>query len=99
MQTDNQKIEPVDSSSQNLEIDKPDRHPSMVLTWPFAILGRKTLGLVDNLGAAAIFLAKAFVMIFRVRQIPGIVLQCRILQNFALIHYLKSSLRPMIMSI
>ncbi|MCG6980566.1 MAG: MlaE family lipid ABC transporter permease subunit [Deltaproteobacteria bacterium] len=47
----------------------------MVLTWPFAILGRKTLGLVDNLGAAAIFLAKAFVMIFRVRQIPGIVLQ------------------------
>ena len=75
MQTDNQKIEPVDSSSQNLETDKPDRHPGMVLTWPFAILGRKTLGLVDNLGAAAIFLAKAFVMIFRVRQIPGIVLQ------------------------
>ena len=75
MQTDNQKIEPVDSSSQNLETDKPDRYPGMVLTWPFAILGRKTLGLVDNLGAAAIFLAKAFVMIFRVRQIPGIVLQ------------------------
>ena len=75
MQTDNQKIEPVDSSSQNLETDKPDRHPGKVLTWPFATVGRKTLGLVDNLGSAAIFLAKAFVMIFRVRQIPGIVLQ------------------------
>ena len=75
MQTDNQKIEPVDSSSQNLETDKPDRHPGMVLTWPFVIVGRKTLGLVDNLGSAAIFLAKAFVMIFRVRQIPGIIQQ------------------------
>jgi phospholipid/cholesterol/gamma-HCH transport system permease protein len=75
VQTDNQKIEPVDSSSQNLETDKPDRHPGMVLAWPFATVGRKTLGLVDNLGSAAIFLAKAFVMIFRVRQIPGIMQQ------------------------
>ena len=47
----------------------------MVVTWPFASLGGKAVGWVNNLGGAAIFLLKAFFMIFRPRQIPAIVQQ------------------------
>ena len=62
-------------NSNNSDADKPAYRPLMILTWPFSTVGRKTVDLVNNLGAAAIFLAKAFLMIFRMRQIPGIIQQ------------------------
>jgi len=65
----------VNATGQDREADKADRHPATLLAWPFAFIGRKAVDLVNNLGAAAIFLAKAFLMIFRVRQIPGIIQQ------------------------
>jgi phospholipid/cholesterol/gamma-HCH transport system permease protein len=40
--------------------------------YPFTAIGRVTMSLVNNLGAAAIFLARAFAMIFRPRQVPEI---------------------------
>ena len=45
------------------------------LTRPFAVFGRKVISWVDHMGAAAIFLGKACVMIFRPKQIPGIIQQ------------------------
>ena len=42
---------------------------------PVAALGRAVLGWVNELGAAAIFLFKAFLMIFRRRQLPRIIQQ------------------------
>jgi phospholipid/cholesterol/gamma-HCH transport system permease protein len=54
---------------------KSPRKPTILLTWPFVSVGRKTIDLVNDLGAATIFLAKAFVNIFRLKQIPGIVQQ------------------------
>lgn len=65
----------MNSISQDPDEDKVARQPTMLLTWPFAFLGRKAVAWVDSLGAAAIFLAKAFVTIFRLKQIPGIVQQ------------------------
>jgi phospholipid/cholesterol/gamma-HCH transport system permease protein len=41
----------------------------------FDFFGRKTISLNNNLGAMAIFFLRAFVMIFRIRQIPEIVQQ------------------------
>jgi len=54
---------------------KSPRKPTLLLAWPFVSVGRKTIDLVNDLGAATIFLAKAFVSIFRLKQIPGIVQQ------------------------
>ncbi len=65
----------MNSISQDPDEDKVARQPTMLLTWPFAFLGRKAVAWVDSLGGAAIFLAKAFVTIFRLKQIPGIVQQ------------------------
>ncbi len=65
----------MNSNGQDLEADKLARQPAMLLTWPFATVGRKAVDLVNNLGAAAIFLAKAFLMVFRARQIHGIIQQ------------------------
>jgi phospholipid/cholesterol/gamma-HCH transport system permease protein len=62
-------------NSNNSNADKPARQPFMLMAWPFATMGRKTISLVNNLGAAAIFLVKAFLMIFRPKQIAGIVQQ------------------------
>ncbi len=55
--------------------DQAIKQPAKFLTLPFASLGGKAVGWVNNLGAAAIFLAKAIVMIFRPKQIPGIIQQ------------------------
>jgi phospholipid/cholesterol/gamma-HCH transport system permease protein len=44
-------------------------------TRPFAALGERVIGWVNELGAAAIFLFKAFIMIFRPKQLPGIIHQ------------------------
>ena len=41
--------------------------------FPFTAIGRATMSLVNNLGAAAIFFARAFGMIFRPKQLPEIV--------------------------
>jgi len=41
--------------------------------FPFTAIGRVTMSLVNNLGAAAIFFARAFGMIFRPKQLPEIV--------------------------
>ena len=51
------------------------RQPGTFLTRPFAAFGRKVISWVDHMGAATIFLAKACVMIFRPKQIPGIIQQ------------------------
>ena len=45
------------------------------LTRPFAGFGRKVISWVDHMGAATIFLGKACIMIFRPKQIPGIIQQ------------------------
>ena len=70
-----QETEPMNSSGQNPDVDGPAIEQPMLLAWPFVTVGRKTISLVNNLGAAAIFLAKAFLMIFRTRQVPGIIQQ------------------------
>jgi len=75
VQREQQETQPINAAGQDLQADKADRHPAMVLAWPLAFLGRKAVDVVNNLGAAAIFLAKAFLMVFRVRQIPGIIQQ------------------------
>ena len=65
----------MNPNGQNPDVDEPAIEPPMLLAWPFVTVGRKTISLVNNLGAAAIFLAKAFLMIFRTRQLPGIMQQ------------------------
>jgi phospholipid/cholesterol/gamma-HCH transport system permease protein len=47
----------------------------LILTLPLAALGRKTIDLINNFGAAAIFLGKSFLMIFRPKQLNGIIQQ------------------------
>ena len=49
--------------------------PGTFLTRPLAGLGRKVVSWVDHMGAAAIFLGKACIMIFRPKQIPAIIQQ------------------------
>ena len=44
-----------------------------LLTYPFAYLGRKVITLVSEMGAMAIFFMKAFLMIFRPKQVPMII--------------------------
>ena len=51
------------------------RQPATFLTRPFAAFGRKVISWVDHMGAATIFLGKACIMIFRPKQIPGIIQQ------------------------
>ena len=66
--------------TESMNAPNPDEEKTsipliLLLTWPFASVGSKTIDLVNNLGAAIIFLAKAFVSIFRLKQIPGIIQQ------------------------
>ena len=65
----------MNPNGHNPDVDESAIEQPMLLAWPFVTVGRKTISLVNNLGAAAIFLAKAFLMIFRRRQIPGIIQQ------------------------
>jgi phospholipid/cholesterol/gamma-HCH transport system permease protein len=65
----------TESANNNPTEDQALEQPSMVLTSPFASLGSKTISWVNNLGAAAIFLGKAFLMIFRPKQLGGIIQQ------------------------
>jgi len=41
--------------------------------FPFTAIGRVIISLVNNLGAAAIFFVRAFIMIFQPRQLPEII--------------------------
>jgi phospholipid/cholesterol/gamma-HCH transport system permease protein len=43
--------------------------------FPFAFLGRKAIALISEVGAMAIFLLKAFLMIFQPKQLPMIIQQ------------------------
>ena len=47
----------------------------MVLTWPFAAIGRAAIRWSSNLGASAIFLFLAILKIFRPKQVPKIIQQ------------------------
>ena len=49
--------------------------PGMVLTWPFAFIGRAAIGWTNNLGASAIFLLLALLKIPRPKQLSKIVQQ------------------------
>jgi len=48
---------------------------SLLLTRPFDSLGKKAVGWANNLGAVAIFFSRAFLMIFRPRQVSAIIQQ------------------------
>ena len=63
------------SHEQDLVENEVTRQPGTFVTRPFAALGRKVISWVDHMGAAAIFLGKACIMIFRPKQIPGIIQQ------------------------
>lgn len=65
----------TNSNGQNPGENEIIQQPGTPITRPFASLGRKAIGWVDNLGAATIFLGKAVLMIFRPKQIPGIIQQ------------------------
>lgn len=49
--------------------------PAMLLTRPFAVLGRTAISWVNNLGASTVFFYLAFQRIFRPKQLPRIVEQ------------------------
>jgi phospholipid/cholesterol/gamma-HCH transport system permease protein len=49
--------------------------PAMLLTRPFAVLGRTAISWVNNLGASTVFFYLAFLRIFRPKQLPKIVEQ------------------------
>jgi phospholipid/cholesterol/gamma-HCH transport system permease protein len=51
------------------------RSPSRLLAEPFALVGRKTISWIDNLGASTIFLSRAFLKIFRPKQFFKIIEQ------------------------
>ena len=70
-----QETEPMNPEGQNPDVDESASQEPVLLARPFTNVGRRTISLVNNLGAATIFLAKAFLMIFQPRQIPGIVQQ------------------------
>ena len=65
----------TNSHDQDLVENEVTRQPGTFVTRPFAALGRKVMSWVDHMGAAAIFLGKACIMIFRPKQIPGIIQQ------------------------
>ncbi|MGD8255206.1 MAG: ABC transporter permease [Syntrophobacterales bacterium] len=65
----------TNSHDQDRVENEVTRQPGTFVTRPFAAFGRKVISWVDHMGAAAIFLGKACIMIFRPKQIPGIIQQ------------------------
>jgi len=63
------------SHDQDPDENEVTGQPGTFLTRPLAVFGRKVISWVDHMGAAAIFLGKACVMIFQPKQIPGIIQQ------------------------
>ncbi len=58
-----------------METESRVRQPLVSLLAPFHLLGKGTIQLVNNLGAAAIFFGKSFLLIFRSKQLPEIIQQ------------------------
>ena len=65
----------INEDSQSLPKGEARWPLVMVLTWPFAAIGRAAIRWSSNLGASAIFLFLAILKIFRPRQIPKIIQQ------------------------
>ena len=65
----------LNADSQNLSKGKARWQLGRLLARPFAVIGRAAISLVDNLGAASIFLLLAFLKILRPKQAPKIVQQ------------------------
>jgi phospholipid/cholesterol/gamma-HCH transport system permease protein len=63
------------ANNQSSPGDKPRRQAGLLLTSPFALIGRGTIRWVGNLGAASIFFLLALLMIFRPKQLPKILQQ------------------------
>ena len=63
------------AENDNAAEGEPLGQASPALLSPITSLGEKATGWVKSLGAAAIFLGKAFVMIFRPKQMAGIIHQ------------------------
>lgn len=65
----------TNSHDQDPGANEGTGQPGTFLTRPLAGFGRKVISWVDHMGAATIFLGKACIMIFRPKQIPGIIQQ------------------------
>jgi phospholipid/cholesterol/gamma-HCH transport system permease protein len=65
----------VRENGQSLSRGKARGSVGVLLTTPFAVIGRGAIGWVKNLGGAAIFLLLAFLLVFRPKQIPKILQQ------------------------
>lgn len=65
----------LDGDRNGLTAGKYPWHIGMLLTKPFAFLGRNTINLVNGLGASAIFLVLAFVKILHPKQWAKIIQQ------------------------
>ena len=64
---------PLDPEERNPEEDKALWRPVMLLTRPFAGIGRAAIGWTNNLGAAAIFLLLAVLKILQPKQLIKVV--------------------------
>ena len=65
----------INEDSQSLPKGEARWPLVMVLTWPFAAIGRAAIRWSSNLGASAIFLFLAILKIFRPKQVPKIIQQ------------------------
>jgi phospholipid/cholesterol/gamma-HCH transport system permease protein len=63
------------TAPESNKTDEAPSIPSRLLAEPFALMGRKTISWIDNLGASTIFLSRAFVKIFRPKQFFKIIEQ------------------------
>lgn len=64
-----------DSKTRDLDAGKEEAHPDRLLTGPFAALGRAAIRWVGNLGASAIFLAKALLRTLMPKQFSKVIQQ------------------------
>ncbi len=65
----------LDTNAQNSSESGTMSRLGMMLTSPFAFIGRESIRWVNNLGAATIFLYLALTKIFRSKQLPKAILQ------------------------
>jgi phospholipid/cholesterol/gamma-HCH transport system permease protein len=63
------------TAPESIKQGEEPRSPDRLLAEPFALVGRKMIGWIDNLGASAIFFSLAFLRIFRPKQISKVVEQ------------------------
>ncbi len=65
----------VNTDSQNPSKSEARWRPVMLMTRPFAVIGRAAIGWTNNLGASAIFLLLALLKILRPKQLAKVVQQ------------------------